>query len=124
MNNTALLFLAKARASAGDDEAAIASYTVLLDQAGARNALFVPDYREAMLDRARLYARQSRKDDAARDLGAVIEQGGPKAILRLQLFLRSNGFPNVEISGSRSTAFDTALASCFADKVCGPNLKL
>lgn len=121
-NTDALLTRAKAHLGAGDDARALQSYTDLLDGAQASKALMVPEFREAMLERARLYTKLNRIADAKRDLDAVIEQGGQKAVLHLQLFLRRNGFSNMDISGARSPAFDTALMTCFSTPVCGPDM--
>ena len=122
LNFQALLIKAKARAGAGDDTGALESYTLLLDRSGVGLSLFEPQFRDAMLARARLFVKLGRFADASHDLQSILAQGGQKAILKLQLFLHDNGFPNVEITGVRSAAFDAALGTCFADKTCGPNL--
>ncbi len=122
LNFQALLIKAKARAGAGDDTGALESYTLLLDRSGIGLSLFIPQFRDAMLARARLFVKLGRFADASRDLQSILAQGGQHAILRLQLFLHDNGFPNIEITGIRSPAFDVALGTCFADKTCGPNL--
>ena len=119
----ALLTRAVARKSAGDEAGAIDSYTALLEgPAGVSGMLGIPAFRDAMLERARLYLKLKRFDEAKRDLSAIVAQGGQKTILKLQLFLHGDGFPNVDITGARSAAFDSALAACFSDTVCGPNL--
>jgi hypothetical protein len=122
-NRQASLYRAQARAGEGDDSGAIQAYTELLDKGGAGRALFMPQFRDAALARARLLLKVHRTEDAQKDLAAIIDQGGLRAILRLQLFLRANGYPNVEITGTHSVVFDTALTACFSDTVCGPNLK-
>lgn len=118
----ALGIKAAARLGAGDDEGAIATYSVLLDGPGGLHALSMPAAREALVNRGRLYAKAGRMVEAKHDLAILTDQRGLQALLQLQLYLHGHGYPNVEITGQRTTAFDTALNGCFGDKECGPNL--
>ncbi len=122
-NTQAILLRAKAREGLGDDVGAVAAYSAILDGPNARIAMAVPQFQDARLARARLNAKLNHTAEAGRDITTLIDNGGQKQILRLQLFLRSNGFPNIAITGARSTSFDTALMACFADQVCGPQVK-
>jgi Tfp pilus assembly protein PilF len=122
-NMDAILLRAKAREGLGDDAGAVAAYSALLDGPNARLARAVPQLQDAMLARARLNAKLDHVAEAGRDITTLLNNGGQKQILRLQLFLRSQGYPNLEISGVRSTSFDSALMACFADRVCGPQIK-
>ena len=45
--------------------------------------------------------------------------GGKQAILRVQLYLRRNGFPDVRIDGERDADFDNTLRNCVLDRACG-----
>lgn len=118
----ALQIKAAARVGAGDEAGAIDAYTALLDAADLTRSMAPPELHEALVARGRLYAKQRRFAEAKRDLDALMAQRGVQGVLQLQLYLRGHGYPNVEVSGHPTTAFDTALDACFSDTVCGPNL--
>jgi len=63
-----------------------------------------------------------RAADASRDLDAIVTTGGKRALLRMQVYLRKNGFSDLVIDGQRSAAFDSALQICFINQACGRGL--
>ncbi len=69
--------------------------------------------------RAMLLARLGHREKALQDLDAIVREGDRRAILRLQVYLRNNGFPDVPIDGKRTNGFDDAIVACFLDKACG-----
>lgn len=77
---------------------------------------------ELYLQRAILLVAAGRKDDGMEDLDTITKMGGPPALLRMQVYLRSHGFPDVPIDGKRSQLFDDAIKACFIDKACGRGL--
>jgi tetratricopeptide (TPR) repeat protein len=76
-------------------------------------------YREILLQRALLLARLGKREDSNRDIEVLMLSGGKQAILRVQLYLRRNGFPDVRIDGERDTEFDNTLRNCVLDRACG-----
>ena len=57
-----------------------------------------------------------------RDFDALVGSGGARAILRIQVYLRRSGFPDVPVDGKRSDAFDDAVKACFINEACGRGL--
>jgi tetratricopeptide (TPR) repeat protein len=76
-------------------------------------------YREILLQRSLLLAQLGKREDSSRDIEVLMLSGGKQAILRLQLYLRRNGFPEVRIDGERDTDFDNTLRNCVLDRACG-----
>jgi tetratricopeptide (TPR) repeat protein len=74
------------------------------------------------LQRAILLVAAGRTDEAMRDLDSIVAIGGQPAVLRMQVYLRRHGFPDVPIDGKRSDVFDDAIKACFVDKACGHGL--
>lgn len=74
------------------------------------------------LQRAILLVEIGRTDDAMRDLDSIGAIGGPRAVLRLQVYLRGHGFSDVPIDGKRSQILDDAIKACFVNKACGRGL--
>jgi tetratricopeptide (TPR) repeat protein len=82
----------------------------------------IPHYSKLMVQRAILLAQLNRTVDAGRDIDTVISSGGKRAVLRLQLFLRKNGFEDLPLDGKRTHAFDEALQACIINQACGRGL--
>ncbi len=118
-DHQALQVKAAAHVGAGDQVGAIKVYDAILDDA---NLMAPFERREALIARGQLYAQQRKPTEAKRDLDELMAERGVQGVLQLQVFLLGHGYPNVEVSGRRTTAFDTALNACFSDTVCGPNL--
>jgi hypothetical protein len=47
-----------------------------------------------------------------------IEQGGKSSVLRAEVFLRANGFPDVGLDGKESETLRRALTACFGLNGC------
>jgi tetratricopeptide (TPR) repeat protein len=81
-----------------------------------------PVFTDLVLKRAMLLYRVGRGDEAMADMGAVLNGGDKPAILRIQLFLRRNGFAEVPLDGLHSDALDASLKACFLSKACGRSI--
>ena len=75
-----------------------------------------------MMQRALLLVQLHRKADANLDLDAILTVGGRRSLLRMQIYLRRNGFADLPLDGERTAAFDSALESCFINQACGRGL--
>jgi tetratricopeptide (TPR) repeat protein len=115
---------AVARGKLGDLQGAIDDFTAILGRPGQPTNItpFNPSVGDSYLQRAILFARVGRPDDAAFDLNAVAAIGGQRAILRMQVYLRAHGFAGLPIDGQRSAALDDAMKACFIQNVCWPGL--
>ena len=71
------------------------------------------------IQRAIALVRIGRPEQALQDIDVVVGIGGQRAVLRMQVYLRSHGFPDVALNGKRSDQFDDAMKSCFIDQACG-----
>ncbi len=99
---------------------AIEDLNVLLGPPGQpTNAIAIRRNREILFQRALLLAQLGKREESNRDIEALMLSGGKQAILRVQLYLRRNGFPDVRIDGERDADMDNALRSCVLDRVCG-----
>lgn len=112
--------LAKALVAAGDDVAAIRQYDALLETTGGVPIypMFENDRAKLLMQRAHALVHMKRFDDAARDAVAAVTLGGRPAVLRAQIQLRRNGFPDVPIDGKNSPELGKALTLCFGLEVC------
>jgi cytochrome c-type biogenesis protein CcmH/NrfG len=111
---------AKALVAAGDDVAAVKQYDALLETTGGVPIypMFENDRAKLLVQRAHALVHLKRLDDAARDAVAAVTLGGRTAVLRAQVQLRRNGFPDVPINGENSPALGKALSLCFGLEVC------
>jgi tetratricopeptide (TPR) repeat protein len=103
----------------GDDERALADYDAVLGPVGSQPnyALGGDRLGKYRAQRAFLLVRMKRFDDAAADMAATLFTGKP-SILRAQVFLRQNGFPDLPIDGRDSTALRGALQACLGLQSC------
>jgi tetratricopeptide (TPR) repeat protein len=112
---------ATARAALGDLKGLVSDLTTVLGEPGqpinADPALAM--FNGLYVQRAIALVRLGRHAEATQDIATVTLFGGQKAILRMQIYLRANGFPNVPITGKRSDLFDDAMKACFIDQACG-----
>ena len=99
---------------------AIEDLNVLLGPPGQpTTAVALRHNREILFQRALLLAQLGKREDSNRDIEVLMLSGGKQAILRVQLYLRRNGFPDVRIDGERDTDFDNTLRNCVLDRACG-----
>jgi Tfp pilus assembly protein PilF len=101
-------------------DAALHEYDALLatDHGAPVHVMFDNDRATLLAHRAYAYICLQRFDKAADDMMSAIKVGGTPAILRAEVMLRRNGFPNVPIDGQQSPALRNALSDCFARKAC------
>jgi tetratricopeptide (TPR) repeat protein len=82
----------------------------------------MPHISQLMMQRALLLVQLHRKADANLDLDAIVTAGGKRSLLRMQIYLRRNGFSDLPLDGERTAAFDSALEACFINQACGRGL--
>jgi tetratricopeptide (TPR) repeat protein len=120
-DTSALQVRALARAGLGDFSGLVADLTIVLGEPGqpinADPAMAV--FNGLYIQRAMALVRLGRQREGMQDIETVAKLGGSRAILRMQVYLRSNGFPDVPIDGKRSELFDDAMRACFIDQACG-----
>jgi tetratricopeptide (TPR) repeat protein len=118
---SALQLRAMARAALGDLPGVVSDLTAVLGEPGqplnADPSLAM--FNGLYIQRAMALVRLGRHADGMQDVATVTKLGGQKAILRMQIYLRSNGFPDVQLNGNRSELFDDAMKACFVDQACG-----
>lgn len=120
----ALQVRAVARAKLGDLNGAVDDLTAILGKPGQPTNVTPtnPSFGDLYLQRAILFAKLDRPDDAIRDLNSIAAIGGQRAVLRMQVYLRAHGFADLPIDGKRSAALDGAMKACFVDNVCWAGL--
>ena len=72
--------------------------------------------------RAMLMAQSGSKVDASKDLQAILERGSLRPILKVQVFLRNQGYADVTINGHYDAATKRALDTCLHDNACAPGV--
>lgn len=82
----------------------------------------MPLFNELLMQRAILLVKLDRRAEASLDLDKIVSTGGKMAILRMQLYLRKNGFADLKLDGERSPAFNKAVETCFINQSCGRGL--
>jgi tetratricopeptide (TPR) repeat protein len=121
---TALLVPLTARATAyalaGDDAGALRDLDAILGPIGGRPnyAIAGDQLAKYRTQRAQVLERLGRFPDAANEMSDALNAGGRRAILRAQVFLRQNGFPEVALDGHDSDGLRSALQVCFGQKSC------
>jgi Tfp pilus assembly protein PilF len=111
---------ANAYAMAGLDELALRDFDTVLafDHGAPLYVMFGNDRAKLLAGRALVYVHLHRFDEATDDMVTAISAGGAQAILRTQVLLRGNGFPDVPLDGHDSKALRTALTACFGLNAC------
>jgi tetratricopeptide (TPR) repeat protein len=111
---------AVAYALAGDDAAALADFETVLGPVGAapRYAIGGAELAKYRTQRALLLVHQKRFADAASEMADALYAGGKSTVLRVQLFLRHNGFPETPLDGRDSDALRQSLRACFGLNSC------
>jgi tetratricopeptide (TPR) repeat protein len=105
---------------AGDGEAALRDLDTILGPIdGAPSYALGGDelakYRTA---RAFLLVRLKRFADATTEMANALNAGGRTALLRAQIFLRNNGFPETQLDGRDSDSLRSRLQACFGLNSC------
>ena len=115
---------ASAYMQTGLDELAVQDLNEVLGTTGGSPVyVMMRDDRAKLLSkRARAYTHLHRFEDAARDAVAAVSLGGTAAILRMQVFLRRNGFPEAPLDGKDSSALREAISACFGLNACSQGL--
>lgn len=83
--------------------------------------LYGPNFERAdeLRTRAAILRAASGNSDAAHKIFSdLIRSGKLQTILRIQVFLRNNGFDDVAIDGKSSPVLESALERCLADRNC------
>ena len=116
---------ARAHELAGDDSAAMDDLSTILGPVGGPPAYAVGgnQYARFLEQRAMILVRSHRLADAATDMINAITFGGRPAILRSQVLLRQNGFPEVPLDGKDSPQMHTAIEACFGLDSCFAAIK-
>ena len=104
----------------GDDLAALRDYEAILGPIdGQPNIIMKGDQlAKYRTQRVLVLVRLKRFADAAADMMNAINVGGRRAILRAQVYLRQNGFPETPLDGQDSSGLRAALKSCFGLNSC------
>jgi hypothetical protein len=76
------------------------------------------------IQRAMALVQVGREKEALMDFDVAIRLGGQKAVLRMQVYLRSHGFPDIVIDGKRSAALNEAIVACFLNDACGRGIAM
>jgi tetratricopeptide (TPR) repeat protein len=104
----------------GDDTAALSDYDAFLGPIdGQPNYIMRGDQLARFrVHRAQLSGRLKRFAEAAAEMMNALNVGGRRAVLRAQVYLRQNGFPETPLDGQDSENLRTALKSCFGLNSC------
>jgi predicted Zn-dependent protease len=112
---------AVANAILGDDTAALDDYEKLLGPIGGAQpnyAIAGNQIAEFRMQRAFVLMRLKRFADAAAEAVNALGAGGNRSILRAQVFLRQNGFPETPLDGQASDALQGAMQACMGLNSC------
>ena len=67
-----------------------------------------------------LLAKAGAKSSAGEELRSVLARGSLKPTLKIQVFLRNQGYLDVTINGKYDASTKRALDECLQDKACAP----
>ena len=82
-----------------------------------------PEYAEDLTAKsAMLLAKGGAKFDAGKELRSVLARGSLKPTLKVQVFLRNQGYTDVIINGQYDGPTKRALDACLTDKACAPGV--
>ncbi len=116
------LMLGRATAAmlAGNDNAALADFDTILGPVGgtSRYAIGGDQLAKYRTQRAFIFVHLNRFADAAAEMANALDAGGKPAVLRAQIFLRHNGFPQTLLDGRDSDGLREALQACFGLNSC------
>jgi len=71
---------------------------------------------------AMLLAKAGAKSEAGEELRSVLARGNLKSTLKVQVFLRNQGYTEVTINGRYDEPTKRALNACLLDKACAPGV--
>jgi predicted Zn-dependent protease len=105
---------------AGDDLAALRDLDTILGPIGGRPnyAIGGDQLAKYRMQRTFVLVRVGRFSEAAAEITDALSAGGRSAILRAQVFLRQNGFPEIALDGHDSDSLRQALRACFGLNSC------
>jgi predicted Zn-dependent protease len=108
----------------GDDAAALSDYDAFLGPIdGPPNYIMRGDQlAKFRVHRAQLSVRLKRFAEAVSEMMNALNVGGRRAVLRAQVYLRQNGFPDTPLDGQDSENLRAALKSCFGLNSCNEKL--
>jgi tetratricopeptide (TPR) repeat protein len=111
---------AVAYALAGNAAAALADFDKILGPPGAapRYAIGGTELAAYRMQRALLFVQLKRFAEAASEMASALNAGGKPAVLRAQIFLRRNGFPQTPLDGHDSDELRQSLQACFGLNSC------
>ena len=75
-----------------------------------------------LMQRAMVLGDLQRGAEAAADMLRAVQLGGRQKILRVQIYLRRQGYAQLPIDGAPSEALSTAVEACFSDFKCRAGL--
>jgi tetratricopeptide (TPR) repeat protein len=115
-----MIALAEAQVAFGDFNSAVKQYDALLETSGSTPIypMLDNDRAKLLMARANALVKLKRFDDAAHDAAAAVKLGGRRAVLRAQIELRRNGFPELALDGENSPTLSKALTLCFGFEIC------
>ena len=67
-----------------------------------------------------LLARAGAKSEAGEEIRSLLARGSLKPTLKVQVFLRNQGYSDVTINGRYDEPTKRALNECLQDKACAP----
>jgi tetratricopeptide (TPR) repeat protein len=104
----------------GDDKAALADYEVLLGPIGGQPnyAISGDQLAKFRMQRAFVSVRLKRFADAAAEAVDALGAGGSRSLLRAQVFLRQNGFPETPLDGQPSERLRKVMQACMGLNSC------
>jgi predicted Zn-dependent protease len=104
----------------GDDEAALRDYDTLLGPVGGQPNYAIGGDKLAQyrMQRALISVRLKRFADAAADAINALNVGGRRSLLKAQVFLRQNGFPEIPLDGQSSEQLRKAMQACMGLNSC------
>jgi tetratricopeptide (TPR) repeat protein len=104
----------------GDDNAALVDLDALLGPVGSNPNYAVGGNQLAQyqMQRAFVFVHLKRFADAAADAVNSLNSGGRESLLKAQIFLRHNGFPDVPLDGQSSESLKQAMQACMGLNSC------
>jgi len=114
------------RAMSGNYAGALDDLNTILDQPSDQPSMLPAGrgFVELYVQRAIALTRTGKPAEAKRDLESIVRFGGVRAVLQMQVYLRSHGFPDVKLDGARSDQLDDALQACFINDACGRGISI